>query len=42
MNEPMMIYTTLDTNRDGLITSDEFGNSSMYLKRKSNEFDHSN
>ena len=33
-----MIYTTLDKNRDGFINIDEFGNSSMYLKRKSCEF----
>ena len=34
MNEPMMIYKTLDKNRDGFITSGEFENSSRYLKRK--------
>merc|ERR1711962_1525762 len=33
INEPMMIYTTLDKNRDGFITSNEFENSSMYLKQ---------
>ena len=33
-----MIYTTLDKNRDGFITSNEFGNSSIFLKRKSYDF----
>jgi len=33
INEPMMIYTTLDSNRDGYISSEEFGNSSTYLKQ---------
>ena len=30
----MMIYTTLDINKDGFISMDEFGNSSSFLERK--------
>ena len=38
MNDPMVIYKTLDINRDGHISADEFGSSASYLKRKKNEF----
>ena len=30
----MVIYATLDTNQDGFISMDEFGNSTSFLERK--------
>jgi len=36
MNDPMVIYKTLDINQDGHISADEFGRSTTYLKQFAN------